>query len=186
MPTGYRTTLRPMPAEPKLLHGTPGTIYLLQNDSLREGVYKIGATRRSGTAKAMELNRDAHNMLPGNYECVFELHAKDCGASLEAICLAFSAKRLGKRHLDFFQFDLELASQTILSLVGEINSALLERVQLRQHYASDQKRHLLPDLLPDSLAGQRANNLTEPEQETELLFTAPTGLLQKAFQWVAA
>jgi len=60
MTTSYRPQ-RSLPREPQFMHGTPGTIYILQNDGLRQGLYKIGATRRSGVSKAMELNRDRNS-----------------------------------------------------------------------------------------------------------------------------
>ncbi|MFZ6690538.1 hypothetical protein [Undibacterium sp. SXout20W] len=169
MSTGYQN-YRTLPQEPKFLHGTPGTIYILQNDGLRPGLYRIGATRRSGVSKAMEFNRDTQNMLPGTYECVFELHAKDCGAALEVILRQFETYRHGKKNLDFYQLDLEQASNEIVSIIADINTVAVERAKSRQQHAPESMRHLLPDLEP---ANHAVFNLPPPS------------FLKKAFEWVA-
>ncbi len=170
MPTGYRN-YRTLPQEPKFLHGTPGSIYILQNDGLRPGLYRIGATRRSGVSKAMEFNRDIQNMLPGSYECVFELHTKDCGAALDAITQKFSLYRHGNKSLNFYQLDLEEASDTVVSIIADINNLAIERAKTRQQHDPELMRHLIPDLEP-------ANNpsFTQP----------PPSFLRKAFEWVAS
>ena len=169
MSSGYRN-YRTLPQEPTFLHGTPGTIYILQNDGLRSGLYRIGATRRSGVSKAMEFNRDAHNMLPGNYECVFELHSKDCGMALEVIGKKFASQRHGKKNLDFYQLDLDEATNTIISIIAEINALAVEKANQRQQHPPEMMRHLLPDLEP-------ANNA--------IFSPPPTSFLRKAFEWVA-
>ncbi|MFZ6848200.1 hypothetical protein [Undibacterium sp. RuRC25W] len=168
MSTGYRN-YRTLPQEPKFLDGTPGTIFILQNDGLRPGLYRIGATRRSGVSKAMEFNRDAQNMLPGNYDCVFELHSKDCGMALDVIYRKFESRRHGKKNLDFFLLDLEEASNTIVSIIAEINTIAVEKANLRQQHAPELMRHLLPDLEP-------ANNA---------VFSPPPSFFRKALEWVA-
>ena len=169
MSSAYRT-LRTLPQEPKLLHGTPGTIYVLHNDGLRPGLYRIGATRRSGVSKAMEFNRDTQNMLPGVYECVFELHAKDCGAALDLIFRHFHAQRHGKRQLDFFLLDLEHASDMIAGIIAGINTQALQRAQQRAAHPPELMRHLLPDL----------------EERRTPNFQVPPSLFKKALQWVGA
>jgi len=169
MSTGYRN-YRTLPQEPKFLHGTPGTIYILQNDGLREGLYRIGATRRSGVSKAMEFNRDTQNMLPGSYECVFELHSKDCGAALEAILKKFEMCRHGKRNQDFYQLEIEEASNTIVSIIAEINTLAVEKAKTRQQHAPELMRHLLPDIEPANHA---------------VFNQPPPSFLRKAFEWVA-
>ena len=167
MTTSYRTQ-RSLPREPQFMHGTPGTIYILQNDGLRQGLYKIGATRRSGVSKAMELNRDQQQLIPGSYECVFELHTKDCGQALDEILKLFQRQRCGKRGQDFYDLDLDTAAEKIATTIATINRQGL----IRQQQSLSMMRHLEPD---------------EPAvSETETFSAPPASLFRKAFDWVAS
>lgn len=166
MTSGYQNR-RTLPREPQFMHGTPGTIFILENDGLRQGLYRIGATRRSGVAKAMELNRDNLHMIPGNYECVFELHAKDCGGALEEILKLFQHHRRGRKNQDFYELDLDIATEKIANIIAISNRQGIARQQQHQ----SMMRHLVMDDLP---AGN-APEFTPP----------PASLLQKAYQWVA-
>ena len=89
--------------ETKPLHGIPGNIYVLRNSGLKEGLLQIGLSRRSGWAKALELNRDKTNTIPGSYECVFELRAQDGGGAIEAVFQTLQNVRCGRRDQDFFE-----------------------------------------------------------------------------------
>ncbi|BBB64751.1 hypothetical protein UNDYM_0498 [Undibacterium sp. YM2] len=165
MTTTYRPQ-RSLPREPQFMHGTPGTIYILQNDGLRQGLYKIGATRRSGVSKAMELNRDQQQLIPGQYECAFELHTKDCGQALDEILKLFQHERRGKRGDEFYEFDLDVAAGKIANIIATINRQGL----IRQQHTLSMMRHLEPD---------------EPSTSNAEAFTPPpSGILKKAIAWV--
>ncbi|MBC3920665.1 GIY-YIG nuclease family protein [Undibacterium sp. CY18W] len=167
MTTSYRTQ-RTLPREPQFMHGTPGTIYILQNDGLRKGLYKIGATRRSGVSKAMELNRDLQQLIPGSYECVFELHTKDCGHALDEILKQFQHHRCGKRGQDFYDLDLDAAAEKIANTIALINRQGL----IRQQQTLSMMRHLEPDE-PSSVSN------------AEAFSPPPASLFRKAYEWVA-
>lgn len=167
MTTSY-STQRSLPREPQFMHGTPGTIYILQNDGLRQGLYKIGATRRSGVSKAMELNRDQQQTIPGSYECVFELHTKDCGRALDEILKLFQQHRCGKRNQDFYNLDLDNAAEKIANIIALINRQGI----IQQQQTLSMMRHLIPD---------------EPEvSHAETFSPPPPGLFRKALNWVAS
>lgn len=166
MTSGYQTQ-RTLPREPQFMHGTPGTIYILENDGLRKGLYRIGATRRSGVSKAMELNRDNLHTIPGNYECVFELHTKDCGQALDEILKEFQHHRRGKKSQSFYDLDLDVAADKIANIIANINRHGL----IRQQQMHSMMRHL---------------ELDEAKDKSSQAFTPPpAGFLQKAYQWVA-
>ncbi|MFZ6874785.1 GIY-YIG nuclease family protein [Undibacterium sp. Di27W] len=165
MTTSYRPQ-RTLPREPQFMHGTPGTIYILQNDGLRQGLYKIGATRRSGVSKAMELNRDQQQLIPGVYECVFELHTKDCGHAMDEILKLFQQQRRGKRGDEFYEFDLDAAAEKIANTIATINRQGL----IRQQHTLSMMRHLEPD---------------EPTTSNAEAFSPPpAGIFRKAIEWV--
>lgn len=171
MRNSYRTPAA-LPKEAPFLYGTPGSIYVLQNDALRPGLYKIGITRRSGTAKAMELNRDLQHIIPGHYECVFEIHSKNCSLAYEQILQHFRHFKQGKRQNEFYQLNLDEFSAKATDIVAQIN-----RQRITAMPALDGIRHLDSERLAPEL--QPANtNLLNP-------FTPPPSLLHKAVQWIA-
>ncbi len=161
-----------LPREAPFLYGTPGSIYVLQNDALRNGLYKIGITRRSGTAKAMELNRDLQHIIPGHYECVFEIHSKNCSLAYEQLLQHFRQFKQGKRQNEFYQLDLDEFSAKATDIVVQIN-----RKQLASSPALEMMRHLEPELKIADEAGSASARLNP--------FTAPPSLLDKAVQWIA-
>jgi hypothetical protein len=170
MSSGYRLQ-RSIPPEQRILHGTPGSIYLLENNGLRPGIYRIGATRRSGVSKAMEFNRDNQHMIPGQYECVFELHTKDCGLAMEKIRDHFRHQRCGNRYLDFYELDLDAAIDTITSFIADINAKAYQRSIQIQTPVPELMRHLEPDPVP---------------AEVRTFSPPPVSLFRKAFEWVAS
>ena len=170
MSTGYRLQ-RSLPPEQKILQGTPGSIYLLENSGLRQGIFRLGATRRSGVAKAMELNREQHSVIPGQYECVFELHAKDCGSALDIIRERLRQFRCNQRNPDFYELDLDAAIDAITGAIAETNSSIIQRASAAERPTRHQMRHLEPDPVPDVMQ----------------VFSAPQpGLFRKAFEWMAS
>ncbi|MFO3797741.1 MAG: GIY-YIG nuclease family protein, partial [Anaerolineales bacterium] len=69
---------------------------ILENPGLKAGVIKIGASRRSGHARANELNESAGTGTPGLFTCVFECRTSDCGRAEEQVHAIFHERRLGK------------------------------------------------------------------------------------------
>ena len=87
---------RQQPLDLRALRGVPAYLYILGNTSLKEGLIHIGLSRRGGWAKALELNRDRNNLIPGIYECVFELRAQDSGSALESVFAILKHARHGR------------------------------------------------------------------------------------------
>ncbi len=170
MKNAYRTTAA-LPKEAPFLYGTPGSIYVLQNDALRAGLYKIGITRRSGTAKAMELNRDLQHIIPGHYECVFEIHSKNCSLALEQLLQLFRHAKTGKRQNEFYQLDLDEFSARATDIVAQVN-----RQRLAAAPTLEMMRHL----------DTEASDVTTPANTNPRNpFTPPPSFLDKAVQWIA-
>ena len=152
--------------EPRQMYGVPGTICVFENSGLRSGFYKIGLTRRSGWAKAIELNRDLLNSIPGNFECVFELQAKNCGAALDDILKELHFCRRGKRNQNFFEIDLNRVKKIITAIIEQSDQQSRTR-----EYQEQALRHYLEQNQQQEL----------PLEDT----AAPVGLFKKAVQWMA-
>ncbi|GGC81040.1 GIY-YIG nuclease family protein [Undibacterium terreum] len=152
-------------------HGVPGIVYLLANQGLREGVYKIGSTRRSGWSKAMELNRDINNTIPGTFVCEFEVHTRDCGGALEQIFQELQYCHRGRKEQDYFELELDRAKE----IIGRICAGVDEDILHRHRARLDQiKNH---DLQGDiELAGE----------EHDADETTHTGVFKKAYLWMTA
>ncbi|MBY0574161.1 MAG: hypothetical protein K2P84_10805 [Undibacterium sp.] len=148
------------------LHGIPGTIYVLKNSGLRDSVLQIGLSRRSGWAKALELNRDKNNHIPGSYECVFELRAQDGGGALEAIFDALQSHKLGRREQDFFEIDQVLAIALIERLVSEAD------LKLQRHYRQEAE---LQEYLAKS----------DERKHPEVTSVVREGIFKKALNWMS-
>lgn len=155
-------------SEPKRLHGVPGNVYILRNSGLKEGLLQIGLSRRSGWAKALELNRDKANIIPGSFECVFEVRAQDGGGALEAIMLALQSKRCGRREQDFFEIDLHRAEAIITQCVREADLKF-------------QNRYRHESALREYLEKEQAQNTAEETTET----IVQQGIFKKAFSWMS-
>ncbi|MBR7747673.1 hypothetical protein [Undibacterium baiyunense] len=155
-------------SEPKRLHGVPGNVYILRNSGLKEGLLQIGLSRRSGWAKALELNRDKANIIPGSFECVFEIRAQDGGGALEAIMLALQNKRCGRREQDFFEIELHRAEAIITQCVREADLKF-------------QNRYRHESALREYLEKEQAQNA--PEETIEPI--VQEGIFKKAFSWMS-
>jgi hypothetical protein len=103
-------------------NGVAGVVYILSNDGLREGYYKIGCSRRSGHARAFDLNADANTGTPGSFKCVFERRTVDCGRAERLVFTRLRKHRRGKFGQEFFEVELDLARQTILSVCAHVDS----------------------------------------------------------------
>jgi hypothetical protein len=102
--------------------GIAGVIYILSNDGFRDGYYKIGCSRRSGRARAFDLNVDANTGTPGSFRCVFEQRTVDCGRAERLVFERLRKYRRGKPGQEFFEVELDLARQTILSVCADVDS----------------------------------------------------------------
>lgn len=103
-------------------NGVAGVVYILRNDGLREGYYKIGCSRRSGHARAFDLNVDANTGTPGSFKCVFEQRTVDCGRAERLVFERLRKHRRGKFGQEFFEVELDLARQTVLSVCAHVDS----------------------------------------------------------------
>nr|WP_315467600.1 GIY-YIG nuclease family protein [uncultured Undibacterium sp.] len=153
--------------EPKPLHGVPGHIYILRNSGLKEGVLQIGLSRRSGWAKALELNRDKTNTIPGSFECIFEMRAQDGGGALEMILKALHNVRCGRKDQDFFEIELHRAEAIIRISVSDADLKFQNR--FRQDVA-------MREYLEKESAAAVVPVKTEPVRE---------GIFKKAMSWVS-
>lgn len=102
--------------------GVPGVVYILANEGLRAGWYKIGCSRRSGEARAMDLNIDANTGTPGAYRCVFEVESRDCGTAEQLVFAQLAAYRRGKWGQEFFEVELAHAEGVIEAICHEVET----------------------------------------------------------------
>ena len=155
-------------SEQNRLHGVPGNVYVLRNSGLKEGLVQIGLSRRSGWAKALELNRDKANIIPGSFECVFELRAQDGGGAIEAIMQALQNARCGRREQDFFEIDLHRAEAIITQCVRDADLKF-------------QNRYRQESALREYLEKEHTQNASvEPTEPV-----VQNGIFKKAFSWVS-
>lgn len=150
------------------LHGVPGIIYILRNTGLKTGLLQIGLSRRSGWAKALELNRDKTNTIPGNFECVFEIRTQDGGGALDLIYQTLHSARRGRREQDFFEMREEYAEQVVTKLVQQADAQFQTRA--RQETA-------LRDYLEQE--NQREDVVACPDKVVR------EGIFKKAFFWMS-
>lgn len=158
--------------ESKRLHGIPGNIYILRNSGLKEGLLQIGISRRSGWAKALELNRDKTNTIPGNYECVFEMRAQDGGGALDAIFQQLHSLRYGRRDQDFFDIDLHRAEQIVAHCIRDADLKFQNRY--RQEAALREYRER-----------EDAANAVAPSDIDSTTEIVREGIFKKAFSWMS-
>jgi hypothetical protein len=103
-------------------HGVSGVVYILDNPGLRDGFYKIGCSRISGSKRANDLNNDANTGTPGTFRCIFEYRTKNCGKAEERVFEKLSNHRQGKWGQEFFSIDLAVAKETITKVCKEIDA----------------------------------------------------------------
>ncbi|MFZ6646607.1 GIY-YIG nuclease family protein [Undibacterium sp. TJN25] len=157
--------------EPRPNRGVPGIVYLLANQGLRDGVYKIGSTRRSGWSKAMELNRDIHNTIPGSFVCEFEMHTRDSGGALELIFQELQYCHRGRKEQDYYELELDRAKEVIGRICATVDEDILTRHKARL----DQIRH--HDQQGDiEVAGDE-----HPSEDV-----TSSGVFKKAYLWMTA
>ena len=77
--------------------GLSGVVYILHNEAMRPGIYKIGQSTRSGNARANDLNRTVGTETPKLFKCVFEVETVDCGRAEKAVHLRLQAHRMTRQ-----------------------------------------------------------------------------------------
>lgn len=107
--------------------GAAGVVYVLENDGLRVGWFKIGCSTRSGHVRARELNFDANTGTPGSFRCVFEARTLDCGLAEKRVFKELAGHRRGKYGQEFFEVGMARAQEVILRICAEIDEATTPR-----------------------------------------------------------
>ena len=102
--------------------GRAGVVYVLENEGLRAGWYKIGCSTRTGRHRAIELNIQAGTGTPGVFKCVFEHRTRDCGKAEREVFHALRQHRRGKSGQEFFEVDVEHAKLTIARVCLDVDS----------------------------------------------------------------
>jgi hypothetical protein len=154
--------------EPRQMYGVPGIIYILENNGLRPGFYKIGFTRRSGWAKAVEFNRDLQNSIPGSFECIFEYRARNCGAALDDILKEIHFCRRGKRDQNFFEIDCNRLQQIITCSVARTD----QQSKIREYQDYALRQYLEEEKLQHS-----------PQVKSDQVSLS---IFKKAYRWMSA
>ena len=90
--------------------GKAGVVYILANDALRDDVFKIGQSTRSGKARADELNAEGKTGMPKRYRCIFEVTTDDCGRAEKNVHRRLLNRRMSK---EFFRVDMEEAKRIV-------------------------------------------------------------------------
>lgn len=171
------------PVDPRSLRGIPGHIYVLRNSALKQDILHIGMSRRGGWAKALELNRDKSNLIPGSYECVFEVRAQDSGAALEALWAILKHTRQGNGALDFFEIDEASAMHLVQRCVDEAD------VRFRQSFCQDiaSRPYREIDLYPASREVAADQSVRQDDQALALNGSDEPireGIFKKALSWL--
>ncbi|WP_411969254.1 GIY-YIG nuclease family protein [Paucibacter sp. B2R-40] len=109
------------------LVGQPGVVYILENDGLRDGWFKIGCSTRSGNARAADLNSDANTGTPGVFRCVYERKTRDCGTAEKEVFAILIEQRRGKWGQEFFHVDLARAKSTIEQVCAAVDRRMTDR-----------------------------------------------------------
>jgi hypothetical protein len=119
-------------------HGVPGVVYILDNPGLREGIIKIGCSRRSGEVRARQLNFDASTGTPGTFRCVFECPTDDCGKAEERVFEKLVKHRRGKWGQEYFEVALDHAKEIIIQTCSDVdNETEKQHTQLGKAPSSD-------------------------------------------------
>lgn len=119
-------------------HGVPGVVYVLDNPGLREGLHKIGCSRRSGSARANDLNSDASTGTPGTFVCIFECRTRDCGLAEQRVFRLLANVRKGKWGQEYFEVTLEEAKRIITKVCAEVDEEV-EKIRIKKE--SEQPVH---------------------------------------------
>jgi len=133
--------------------GQPGVVYILVNEALKDGIYKIGQSTRSGRARASELNSEGKTGMPKMYRCVYEVSTCDCGRAEKMVHARLSRGRLTKQ--EFFRVDLEEAKRTIHEVIAELERRPVEDIRPVRRFSSMKEVHAGMDVLTTRWARER-------------------------------
>lgn len=92
--------------------GLPGVVYILHNEAMRVGIYKVGQSTRSGGHRARDLNCTVGTETPKMFKCIFEQRTVDCGRAEKAVHERLKDYRLTSQ--EYFEVDLELAKLVVI------------------------------------------------------------------------
>lgn len=135
-----------------------GKIYILKNDSYRNGIYKIGKTSRSSGYRAQELS--THTAVPAPFRTVFEIETDDYDLAERLIFEKLADYRYAQNR-EFFKIPFQKAVEAILNVVDTINETK------SSHVARKNK----PDTFLDELLFDvsRRDLISTPHQIKEIL-----------------
>lgn len=114
--------------------GRPGVVYVLTNDAMREGIYKIGQSTRSGAHRAVDLNITSGTGTPKLFRCIFECRTVDCGRAEKAVHTKLHEYRLTTQ--EFFEVDFEFAKQVITEACANQVPAPSEYIAIKNRRGS--------------------------------------------------
>lgn len=134
--------------------GQAGVVYILVNEALKDGIYKIGQSTRSGKARAAELNSEGKTGMPKLYRCVYEVHTTDCGRAEKLVHARLHKGRLTKQ--EFFRVELEEAKRVIHEVIAELESRPVHEVLPVRRFASIAEVHAGMDAMTTRWARERS------------------------------
>ena len=148
-------------------HGVPGVVYVLDNPGLREGLHKIGCSRRSGSTRANDLNSDASTGTPGTFRCIFECRTNDCGLAEQRVFKLLANARKGKWGQEYFEVTLEEAKRIITKVCSEVDEEV-EKIRIKKE--SEVPVHVvnvpIPPVVVETFTHQPINI---PDEKSSLL-----------------
>ena len=112
--------------------GLPGVVYVLHNEAMRNGLYKIGQSTRSGAQRARDLNFTVGTETPKMFKCIFEEKTVDCGRAEKAVHERLKEHRLTKQ--EYFEVDLEYAKLVIIEECAKQVPAVQEKTVVRNSH----------------------------------------------------
>lgn len=133
--------------------GLPGVVYVLYNEAMRHGLFKIGQSTRSGAHRASDLNRTVGTETPKMFVCIFEARTVDCGRAEKAVHKRLDTFRLTRQ--EYFEVDLDFAKQVILEECAKHTPATVAESNLRE---LQEARKTKPVIRPQRLVEQDISN----------------------------
>ena len=114
--------------------GQAGVVYILVNEALKDGIYKIGQSTRSGRARASELNAEGKTGMPKLYRCIYEVATVDCGRAEKLVHARLHKGRLTRQ--EFFRVEFEEAKRVIHEVIAEIDRRAVEEIKPVRQFTS--------------------------------------------------
>lgn len=139
--------------------GKPGVVYILENEGLRSGYYKVGQSTRSGAHRANDLNKEATTGMPKLYRCIFECRSEDCGRAEKEVFRRLN-QRLTPRQEFFHIEDLDAAK----AMIGEVCASFkkVEPAKALANLAAAVAAPSRPEALPTPLQAVEAPKQCDP------------------------